>query len=209
MANYAKRYHIEPMLWFITLVMMPFFGLCSAAMALQITGFWQFAGTNGVTYNRASFIFQRMSQVFAPLHNSAFGTTFKFAIGFAAKFFGFWRLSIRLSFWTMTIFCTCLARYLFALSSFLVCRHGFARHLSALSSFVVCRRGFVLTDLAASTDAKTIPFVWVKLRQRFDLLAFQAAFHYDLVSHNQLLQSWLWLRPAALTNRASGLFYYR
>lgn len=65
----------------------------------------------------------------------------------------------------------------------------------------------VLTFFAiTSISARTI-FSDMKFRQRFDFLAFSAAFCFNIISHNQLLYSWLMVKAINRNIPVRGLLY--
>lgn len=81
-------------------------------------------------------------------------------------------------------------------------------------TFVPCFSFFglaitVLTYFAIRRTTIFLGAILVKFRQGFDFFAFGTSFGYDLLRHNQLLNSWLCLEPYARSVRVSGSIYFK
>lgn len=152
-------------------------GFFGAIMTLQDVKVGEFAISNSIIYSNPGFCMIRMAS------KKTFYSCLK-------SNFAFRCFLIFLICFTMNSFA------FFALSITFVGGFAFFRLLiSFFARFAIALKPISLCS------------VFVKLRKRFNLVAFRASFRYDLFSHNQLPYSWLRLEPIA-AHTVVGLFYF-
>jgi len=185
------------MLRLITQIMMILFCLCGTVMAFQSIRSRQFAALNSMINSISCDSIERMC---APIFPSKSGCCF----------FSFFTLLImfsrKLSSFSPIVVLRITLCVLFALFTFLIFSISLHSYLIACWCLSVLHHLRCTTNLTRGGVTIAFLFVFVKVRQRFDLLAFCAGLVYDLLSHIRFLSKRHWLGPAASTKLALGPF---
>ena len=185
MTFFTNRHNIEIMFWVVAAPMVIFLCWLCARMAESSIRTSHFTGFNSVIYSTSGLSLFRMF-CSKPLNRKPIYefTIFSLFVSFIFFFDG------NLAFFALAVFPV----------SFSVVEFTCFR----LTIFPVCFSMAYFTILLVTVFAG---FVLVKLRMWLDLLASATSFCYDLLSHNQLLNSWLRLEPIA-AHTAVGSSYY-
>src|SRR4030042_2755704 len=178
--------NIKPILRFVAKIMM--IRLCSCpTKAFKRLWQRQYLSSDCLVYN--SVCFDSIGMFFASFINSFLRVMSKY---FIISISSICRLSISLS----TFFCRIISQF-----------SQFARNLSSFSRMIFSA-GFRVTLFAMRTKAIFFADIFRELRDKFDFFAFGTFFSYDLLSHNQLLKSWLRLEPFTRPILVRGSSYY-
>ena len=203
MTLYANWNDIKKMLRLIAFVMMPFTGLVRAFAASEFCRPFKISIPNSITYCIMGLISIRIK---AHIFFLAFFIVFAFSFSSCNCF----------SFWGFIVFFACPSMVPFACFAFLItCIIDlpflglivlFTCFSVALSSFFALMP-FVCTVLALVMIASFVALVSMKFRNWLNYFASRTSFRYDLLSHNQLLNSWFRLEPME-TRISIGSHYY-
>lgn len=175
------RNNVKPTFRLVTFVVVVMLCLGGAIMALQSVRAGQFARYNSIIHGISGFGVFRMSNTMVFITGSLSSFTFLASSITFNRGFPFFCCSE-----TSRMFAT----YFFA-------------PLCLVIFFRISRTArFAFTEVSIFH-----PFINVKFRERLDFFAFGTSFGYDLLRHNQLLNSWLCSEPNTRPILVSGSLY--
>lgn len=190
MTFYANRHNVEPILRGISLVMMIFFCLCGAVMALQGVRPEQFTSSDSITHSLTGLMaFGMPNLITANITKTSSLAFFSLLIVFLAG------LAFFASFVTTT------NRF-----AFFALEVAFSANFVFLCLLVLPVEVF-LACFALVLIAIFFATVFTKFREMFGLLALVATFGYDWFRHGFLLFRKLCLEPRQ-TQYLCGSFYF-
>jgi len=191
----ANRNYIETMFRGIAMPVMILLCLCGAVMALQGIRPRQSAGFDRIIDLFYSFTSFRMANLVEFYKSTTISFSFFAFSKTILNNFAFFTsgITFQMGFPLFGLISTVLSGpALFAFAGALVDSFTFF-------SFLVLTLIYILARSAPRMMAVFIAKTFVKLRQRFALLALGAGLRYDFSSHNQLLNSWLRSEPVGST----------
>ena len=181
MTFYTRRNNIQPMLFSIALVVVILFCLVGTVMTLHSIKLRQLPIPNGVIYSNSCLVLFWITRII--LFSFSF-PPFALGVSFFISFFC-----------NFTFLCFLITSRIFPV-------YSLAPFCSSIFFFV-----FGATGLATVLMTVLCASVFVKLRERFELLASATSFLYDFSSHSRLLNRRFWLGPIA-AHTAVGSSYY-
>lgn len=214
----TNRNNIQPVLRFITVVVMVLLCLCGAVMTSQSVGAGQFATFNSIIYSICCLSVFRMDNFVSLSGNLSFFALTIFMSAFVLHRFTFFCSKISpnnlktdcFTFFGLTI--TLIGS--FAFFALPITHFGCFAFFCFLILFNSCKSGsfmFLIVDtytkFALVLQTILCGVVFRKFRNQFDLLAMRAAFCLNVFRHSLFPYKRFMLEPYARPMRAFGLFY--
>jgi len=193
MTKRTNRNNIKKMLRFVTEMVMVISRLLSTR-AFQCIRRRNVALTNGIIDSVASLDLFRVLLVHKLCALECCYSTFRASIISQFNLLAFFRRAVSLF-------------GLFPFLTLLVFSFRFCVDFMSAACFQILATLFVMANFALRSKAAFVSWFFVKLRDLFNCFTLTANFCYDLLSHSQLLISWLWLEPVAAQSVTGSLNY--